>query len=134
MLFSISSCGLVEEDACDGLNLVQEQHVTISAKVTASASGSTYVPIKVRFYKTACGQTDPKPGSTFTYSGTIERPNALTYICGTPEYDLRNSDDYITVELLEDRINAGNYVVVESRRYYHDELYGHRTVNFTMNN
>jgi hypothetical protein len=135
LLFSISACDLVEDDGCSELDLDQAEHVKINCKVTASNSGETRVPIKVRFYKTACGQTDPKPGSTFTYSGIIERPNALTYTSGTPEYELRNSDDYITVELLEDRINAGNYVIVEQQRFFHNQLFpGLNTVYFTMDN
>jgi len=135
MLFSITACD-VEEDLCDSLVLNPSKNVSLVGKVIASASGTGgMIPIKVRFYKTACGQTEPKPGSTFTYSGIIERPFMLTYTSGTVNYELRSSDDYITAQLLVDEMNTGNFVIVYSEILFHEGLTtgGLNTINLIMN-
>ncbi len=131
VLFSITACD-VEADLCDELVLNPSKNVSLVGNVTASGLTSL-VPVKIRFYKTACGQSEPKPGSTFTYSGILSNLTT-SYQSGTVNYELRSSDDYITVELHVDEMNNGNYEIVQAKQYFHQGLSTSlNTINFTMN-
>jgi len=122
ILLSITACEVLDNgDPCDDTELIPSKHIDIKAIVTATEGdfgNPSQIPIKVRFYKVSCGQNDAKPGSTFTYSGTLERPNFLTYESGTPGYELRNTEDQIVVELLSDYDLDGVWDYIKYQEYY----------------
>jgi len=123
ILLSFTSCEIFEkEDFCDGTVLTPSKTIVIKGIVTATdgdfGDGKNIIPIKVRFYKVVCDGDGPKPGSTFTYSGNLERPNFLTYESGSPTYELRNSKDKIAVELLSDYDLDGVWDYIKYQEYY----------------
>jgi len=77
----------------------------------------------------SCGENEAKPGSTFTYSGDLERPNFLTYESGTPGYELRNADDQIVVELLSDYDLDGVWDYIKYQEYYNASHLSNTKIN-----
>ncbi len=135
IIFSTQACDdiLSGSDPCDDTALEPAKSISIRAVVNATngdfGNNENIVPIKVRFYKISCGENEAKPGSTFTYSGNLERPNFLTYTSGTPSYNLRNADDKIVVELLSDYDLDGVYDYIKYQEYYNAAHLSNTTIN-----
>ena len=135
ILFSFPACEDlgIEADKCDRTVLIPSIDVRLTAEVIASDSGENIIPLKVRFFKTACGFETPKPSSTFTYSGEIHRSNGITtFYAGFVTYNLRNEDDIITIELHTDRNQDGTYEIVDSWKSDYLNLDPDGTTKFTF--
>lgn len=134
IIISIINCDeTTDSDPCDSSALNPSKSIQINGVVVATDGDfnneENIIPVKIRFYKISCGESDPKPNSTFTYSGNLERPNYLSFESGIVGYELRNADDQIVVELLSDYDLDGVYDYITFQEYYNASHLSNSEIN-----
>jgi len=113
-LFAFSSCELLDEiddssSFCDKTAFTPWMEVTFNTKVEIyNTNDNTTIPIKVEYYKIACGQSERVPESTRIFTGELSKKHTVR-TTGPVGYQLRNSGDIIYIKLYTDPNNDGSY-------------------------
>ena len=113
-LFLFSACELLDEiddssSFCDKTAFSPWMEVTFNTNVrTDNINDNTTIPIKVEYYKIACGQSERVPESTRIFIGELSKKHTIQ-TTGPVGYQLRNSGDIIYIKLYTDPNKDGNY-------------------------
>ena len=113
--FTFSACELLDEiddssSFCDKTAFSPWMEVTFNTTVRIdNINDNTTIPIKVEYYKKACGQSERVPESTSIFLGELSKKNTVR-TTGPVGYQLRNSGDIIYIKLYTDPYKDGSYV------------------------
>ena len=119
-LFLFSACELLEEiddssSFCDKTAFTPWMEVTFNTKVWIdNVKDNITIPIKVEYYKIACGKNelDRVPESTHIFIGELSKKHT-DRTTGPVGYQLRNSGDIIYIKVYTDPYKDGSYVYLQ---------------------